>query len=52
MFEYLVGQFVGEWPVEAQQERLNKLGSEGWQLVSVVPDSNGTTLYFRREVKP
>ena len=40
-------------PPPAHKERLNELGKEGWELVSVVSDQKGQVqkLYFKRETK-
>ena len=35
---------------EAERERLNALGSEGWELVAVGDGEQGRTLYLKREV--
>jgi hypothetical protein len=37
----------------AHKEKLNELGKEGWELVSVVSDQTGKVqkLYFKREKK-
>jgi hypothetical protein len=56
-YTYFVGAFAHNAVSFAQQQdRLNELGLQGWELVSVTPEMHGDVaynyFYFRREFRP
>lgn len=49
-FKYLVGGLYIKSTPEEQQKTLDKMGNEGWELVSVVHTVEYFLFYFKKEV--
>lgn len=50
LWEYGLVNLGSDWTAVAIENKLNSLGNEGWELISVMRDkfSNAKTLYMKR----